>query len=211
MIYVINGTLIDRQAENSSYSLIIEVYGIGYQVKVNYNTYSHFNKLGQKISLYTYQYVKEDVLELYGFSNTQERNCFKLLISVSGIGPKVAMQILSSVDYRQFATDVSLGNEHSLVKVKGIGEKTAKRIILELKDKVGKTNINSNLSNLNLRQSRIEDSSLSANNNLNQSIDALTVLGYSDTEIKAIIPELLNIKENSVEEIIKIALKLLLK
>lgn len=119
--------------------IVIGAGGVGYQVLVPMSTYDQLNPVeGEKIDLRTYQHVRENLLVLYGFVTDEERDVFLLLIDrVSGIGPTIAMAVLSGMPVAQFKQVVVSGDAVAMSKVKGIGKKTAERIILELKDKVG--------------------------------------------------------------------------
>ena len=119
--------------------IVVGAGGVGYQVLVPVSTYDRLNPLeGDKIDLKTYQHVRENSLTLYGFANDEERDVFLLLIDrVSGIGPAIAMAVMSGLDVKMFKQAVVNGDAAGLSAVKGIGKKTAERIILELKDKVG--------------------------------------------------------------------------
>ena len=119
--------------------IVVGAGGVGYQVLVPVSTYDRLNPLeGEAIDLKTYQHVRENSLTLYGFANDEERDVFLLLIDrVSGIGPAIAMAVLSGLEVKMFKQAVVNGDAAGLSAVKGIGKKTAERIILELKDKVG--------------------------------------------------------------------------
>ena len=131
MIYSVRGKLIHTEAELA----VVECGGVGYACRTTFNT---LQKIAgeDEVSLFTYLSVREDAMELYGFAEREELKCFKLLLSVSGVGPKAALSILSGMNTQRFALCVATGDSKSLTQVKGIGAKTAQRIILELKDKL---------------------------------------------------------------------------
>ncbi|MCX6719182.1 MAG: Holliday junction branch migration protein RuvA [Candidatus Taylorbacteria bacterium] len=132
MISSLHGTI----AHIDSRYLIIEVNDVGYKVFVTANTL-HSLKVGAEIMIHTYLAVREDALDLYGFNDLQEKNLFELLISISGIGPKGALNILSAVSSDALINAIRSNSTAHLVKVSGIGRKTAEKIVLELKDKLG--------------------------------------------------------------------------
>ena len=132
MIAKLTGTISDIGARYA----VVEVGGIGYKVFVN-DTTLHLLKSGEKATFLTYLAVREDALDLYGFLSKKEKDFFELLIGVSGIGPKSALNILSLVSTDALLTAIQTGSVAHLVKVSGIGRKTAEKIVLELKDKLG--------------------------------------------------------------------------
>ncbi|MDY3363759.1 Holliday junction branch migration protein RuvA [Riemerella anatipestifer] len=131
MIYSLRGIV----QELSPTHLVIETGGIGYFVSVSVNTSKHFS-IGKESLIYTQQIIREDAHLLYGFSELKEKEMFNLLTSVNGVGPASAMIMLSSLELREIAQAILSGNSAVLQKVKGIGTKTAQRIIIDLKDKV---------------------------------------------------------------------------
>jgi Holliday junction DNA helicase RuvA len=116
--------------------LIVDVHGIGYRIFVPLTTFYELPETGQSISLNIYTHVKEDALHLFGFHTPEDQNIFQMLISVSGIGPKLALNILSGIPAREFIQAVTQGNLNRLVAIPGVGKKTAERMVLELKDKL---------------------------------------------------------------------------
>lgn len=134
MYYYISGELVHTEPNMA----VIDAGGVGYKLTVSSTALGKFaNKTG-KVKLYTYLSVREDALELYGFYSVEESSAFRMLISVSGVGPKAAMSILSTMSPEQFALAVTSGDAKALAKAPGVGAKTAARIILELKDKLAK-------------------------------------------------------------------------
>jgi Holliday junction DNA helicase RuvA len=148
--------------------IILEVNNIGYKVFVTADTL-HTMKIGADVSLFTYLAVRENALDLYGFSNEKERNFFELLISISGIGPKGAVNILSAVSSDTLVNAIQTGSTSHLVKVSGIGRKTAEKIVLELKDKLGAL--------------ASEDSSIGFSSDAD-ALEALKMLGYDTNEAR---------------------------
>lgn len=148
--------------------IILEVNNIGYKVFVTADTL-HTMKIGADVSLFTYLAVRENALDLYGFINERERNFFELLISISGIGPKGAVNILSAVSSETLVSAIQTGSTSHLVKVSGIGRKTAEKIVLELKDKLGAL--------------ASEDSSAGFSSDAD-ALEALKMLGYDANEAR---------------------------
>ena len=135
MFAYISGKLFQKEPT----SVIIDVNGIGYQINIPLSTYSALPATGQNAKLLTYYHVREDIQALYGFATPEEKELFLLLISVSGIGPKMAMTILSGTSPEQFRHRILDGDVESLTLIPGIGLKTARRIIIELGEKIGQT------------------------------------------------------------------------
>lgn len=135
MFYYVKGELVMTDPQ----SAVVDCGGVGYKLTVSMNTLSRLTELGKKVCLYTHFSVREDAVELFGFYDTEELYAFRLLISVSGVGPKAAIAILSLLSPAKFAVAVSTGDTKTLSKASGVGAKTAARIVLELKDKVSAT------------------------------------------------------------------------
>ncbi len=144
--------------------IILRAGNIGYKIFVNANLYSNL-AAGQETEIYTHQYVREDALDLYGFRNMEELEMFELLLSISGIGPKTALGVLATGSVADVRESIARGDSSLLTKVSGIGKKTAERVVLELREKVGKSEIGSGGK---------ETGSASGDE-----IDALMALGYS--------------------------------
>lgn len=184
--------------------IVIENNQIGYQINTSLNTISALPNEEKQVKIHTHLYVREDVYALYGFLTQDELKMFNLLISVSGIGPKVAIAVMSSLTPSKFTLAIVTGDITLLTKAQGIGKKTAERVILELKDKMKK-----DTENLNLNSGLEDLNSAHLSDNITQeAIEALIVLGYSkESAIKAIRQ---NSKENiEIEELIKMSLKTL--
>ena len=190
MITQIKGRLVEK----SPTELVIDCNGLGYLVNISLNTFSLLSD-SENISLYTHLQVKEDSHTLFGFYEKTERNLFSKLISVSGIGASTARTMLSSLNPEEIQRAILSENVSTIQSVKGIGLKTAQRVIIELRDKV--TAIN-------------EDSKISSNfvnSKREESLSALEVLGYSRKQTTKVVDKLIGDKsEISVEEIIKNAL-----
>ncbi len=177
----------------------VDVQGIGYRIFIAQSTRQKIS-IGALTSLFTYMYVREDALLLYGFYTQDEYDLFLQLMSISGIGPKVAMGILSSIDPQQFRLAISQKNIGVLTKLPGIGKKTAERVILELKDKIGLITEEDVIENQN------SGVSSPASNAIEEALQALLALGYNQNEILPILRKI-GKNEYSVEELIKLALR----
>jgi len=193
MITYLNGKLVEK---NPSY-LVIEVGGVGYFVHISLQTYSAIGS-NENCKIFTYLSIKEDSSTLFGFANKKERELFVQLISVSGVGTNTARMMLSSMSSQEIVNAIAQGNVDTLVTIKGIGSKTAQRIILDLKDKILKTSdINiDNIGGLN-------------NTMLNEALSALTVLGFDKKKAEKKIQTILikNPDITDVSTLIKITLK----
>lgn len=193
MIYSVNGKLIYKDDTVA----VVECAGVGYRCQTSLSTLNALPPIGSQVMLYTYLHVREDTMSLYGFLDMNELNCFKMLISVSGVGPKVGLAILSANSPEQVALCVTTGDSKSLTRAPGVGLKTAQRIVLELKDKIASTVENKNLPYL-------PDNFELSDDNISQAVSALVVLGYSQSEAAVAVSKL----DSSlpVEELIKKAL-----
>ena len=191
---------------------VIDASGVGYKLTVSDNTYSAVQKKigfgdAPTVRLYTYMAVREDGIELFGFENEMELSSFKLLISVSGVGPKAAMSILSLLTPEKFALAVCTEDKKTISKASGIGPKTAARIILELKDKLLKSVGDMDVS----ADTATELSTVSTNSGkLSEAQDALMVLGYTRSEAQNALKGI-DTSALELEDIIKAALKKLMK
>lgn len=184
MIYSLRGTIAVKEAGFA----VIECGGVGYGCRTSYNTLSALGAVGSEAVLYTYLYVREDVVELFGFATLRELSCFKLLISVSGVGPKAASTILSDVSPEQFAFLVASGDSKAFTKIKGIGAKTAQRIVLELKDKISSESASGSVSGgFTGISASVGDS---ASTSVSEALEALMVLGYSQSEVAPMLGKL---------------------
>ena len=193
MISYINGPITFK----SPTSIIVEAAGIGYLVHISLNTYALIEKL-EKVKILTHFHVKEDSHTLYGFAEEAERSLFVLLLSVSGIGPNTARILLSSMTAQEARVAIISEDVLAFKKVKGVGPKTAKRIILDLKDKVLKDSGDSPLS-LSTQSNTFREEALSA----------LVALGFAKIQVQKVLNKILSEQTNlaGVEELIKLALK----
>ncbi len=191
MITHIQGKLVEKNLTD----VVIDCNGVGYFLNISLHTYSQIPD-GDYLKLYTYLQVKEDSHSLFGFSSIAEREIFKLLISVSGVGPSIARTMLSSLTPKQVREGIAIGDAALIQSVKGIGAKTAARVILDLKDKV-------------LKIYDIDDLSTVKNNtHKDEALSALEVLGFARKQAERVVEKVVaNQPDADVEVIIKEALK----
>lgn len=195
MISHIRGKLVHK----SPTEIVIDVNGVGYQVNIPLSTFEKIDKLDGEVNILTYMHVREDAMILYGFATEAERDIFKMLISISGIGPKIAQGILSGINTNELREAVLMNNIEALTSISGVGRKTAERIVLELRNKLGK---------IEFEEQPTAPSSLQLKAR-SEAIIALMSLGFNRTNAEQVIRAVLNetkSKELSVEEMIKRAL-----
>lgn len=195
MYAYIKGTLEEKTKD----SIVIDAGGIGYRIFISEQSLSKLGELGETIKVYTHYHVREDNISLYGFLNNEELKMFELLLQVSGIGAKTAITMLSNITPSQFALAVISNDIKELVKIPGIGTKSAQRMILELKDKL-------KVENAIEEKSETKSEEISNVEAINEATQALQILGYNKAEIKRVF-EKIQLKNVSTEEIIKSALK----
>lgn len=182
---------------------VIDCGGVGYKLIISNVTFGSIaGKLGERVKLYTYLNVREDALELFGFATEEELNAYKLLTTVSGVGPKAAMAILSVLTPQKLAIAISKGDTKAISVAQGIGPKTAARIILELKDKLGAIDTSGDGEAVVLPT---KDKGI-----LSDALNALLVLGYTKGEASAVLRNI-NTDGKDLEAVIREALKGLLK
>jgi holliday junction DNA helicase RuvA len=198
MYYCLNGKIVEKTPAVA----ILDVNGIGYEVRISVNTFSALPDLGQSTKLLTHFVVREDAQLLYGFATEEERDLFRLLLSVSGIGPKMALTLLSGMTIPELKTAILDGSLAALSSITGIGRKTAERVIVELKDKLtrgaGKDSKDI-IHDMNVSDATVEDA-----------IQALVALGYTKMKAKEVTQKVLKDglgKKLSVEDMIRKALK----
>ena len=198
MYAYINGTLEEKTKE----SIVIDVGGIGYRIYLSEQSMSKLGDLGEIVKVYTHYHVREDNISLYGFLSNEELKMFELLIQVSGIGAKTAITMLSNITPSQFAIAIISNDIKTLTKIPGVGSKSAQRIVLELKDKL-KTE------DAIVKDQEIEERVIN-NENTDEAIQALQILGYNKGEITKALDKL-DLNGLSTEDIIKAALKKLVR
>ena len=183
--------------------VVVDNMGIGYKIFMGASAINSIGDIGEEVKIFTHYHVREDDISLYGFKTNEELRMFELLISVSGVGAKMALAMLSNIEPSSFALAVITNDIAKLVKIPGVGKKTAARIVLELKDKLKETEdvVENNIEPENelLKEEKVEEA-----------ISALQVLGYGRREIEKAF-EKINLKDLTLEDIIKEGLKYLAK
>jgi len=178
--------------------IILDVNDIGYEIFMPESEIISIKEKKEKLKIYTYLNVREDEMKLFGFLSQNNLDFFKKLTSVSGVGPKMALGIISNIDPSEMCVAIATENILALKQIPGIGPKMAQKIIFELKDKVQKEDLQ--------KASKSVGKTISKNKNIDEAITALEVLGYSKREIKEVVDKL-NITDEKVEDIIRIVLK----
>ncbi|NLW65936.1 MAG: Holliday junction branch migration protein RuvA [Clostridiales bacterium] len=182
---------------------VIECAGVGFEINTTANTISRLRS-GEKAKLYICENIREDVFDLYGFFDKSEKSCFEMLVSVSGVGPKAAISILSTSNPESLAMAIIGGDEKALTVAPGVGKKIAQRILLELKDKMCKETEGLVIGSVPLSRGE------SGSSKLSDAASALAVLGYSNAEIGLALKDI-DIENATLEQTIKLALKKMLK
>ena len=201
MYYYVSGSV----AHVEPYLAVIDCGGVGYACRTTAYTLSQIKK-GEKAKLFTYLSVREDAMDLYGFASQEELKLFQQLISVSGVGPKAALGILSSSSPANLAMNIITGNEKALTAAPGVGKRIAQRVILELKDKLAKGQT-VGASGENVAGPAV---TIIPQNKLSEASAALAVLGYSQAEINVAVKGI-DIDSLPLEQVIRLALKNMLK
>ncbi len=183
-------------------SIILDVHDVGYRILLSPASIAFLPQIGEEVQLYTYTSVREDAIWLYGFLSHEDLEIFKKCITVSGIGPKGGMSILSVMDADALRFAIISGDAKAISKAPGIGSKTAQRLILELKDKISveDTLVNREMNGVRMTASVNNDVSMEA-------VEALVALGYSSSEALKAVKSIENASEMDVEAVLKAALK----
>jgi Holliday junction DNA helicase RuvA len=197
MINSLRGILVRK----SPTEVVIDVQGVGYGLSIPLSTFEVLGDLNTPVSLFTFLHVREDALQLFGFASEEERQLFKVLISVSGIGPKMAQSILSGISGPELRNAILQGNFGVLTAIPGVGRKLAERLVLELRDKIGK---------MPAGPSSLSASAETQPANRTEALLALTSLGYNRVTAERAIAAAIKddgSAETSVEKLIKAALR----
>ncbi|MFC0561827.1 Holliday junction branch migration protein RuvA [Halalkalibacter alkalisediminis] len=200
MIEYISGKLVDIETQY----IVVDHHGLAYQIFCP-NPYTYQTNVGQDVLIYTYHYVREDLIRLFGFKSKEERALFEKLLNVSGIGPKGALAILATGQPEHVVQAIEEEDETYLVKFPGVGKKTARQIILDLKGK-----LDDFAPNLFKQETVALTLKSKENESLEEALEALRALGYVEKELKKVRPHLEE-EEMSIDGYIKKALKLMLK
>jgi len=196
MFYCLTGKIIMQDASG----VAIDCGGVGFRCSASANTLRQIGNTGERVTLFTHMAVKEDAIDLFGFISNEELVCFRQLISVSGVGPKAALAILSELTPDKLALCIATGDVKTITRAQGVGPKLAQRVVLELKDKLS-PDVSSSFAAADIQAAGAANASGSAA----QAVSALVILGYSQSEASLAVGRLdgaLN-----VEELIKQALK----
>lgn len=194
MYAYIKGTL----EEKSTDSIVVETAGIGYKIYVSEHTMAKLGEIGEKVKIYTHYHVREDNISLYGFMSNEELKMFELLLQVSGIGAKTAIAMLSNITPSKFALAIISNDLKTLTKIPGIGNKSAQRMVLELKDKLKTQTV--------IEDDEEETTPNDNSESINEAGQALQILGYNKSEISKVFDKF-DTHNLSTEDLIKEALK----
>lgn len=197
MFYSLTGKVVHMEPG----MVAVECGGVAFKCFTSMNTQKNMPRIGEVTTVYTHLNVREDALDLFGFATSSEMNCFKMLTTISGVGPKVALAILSEMTPEAVAMCAASGDSKSFTRANGVGPKLAQRIVLELKDKVKKMAVSSG----DLQISGADVNVVSASQNAEQAVQALCVLGYSQSEAAQAVSKLDSALPT--EELIRLALK----
>ena len=200
MYSYIKGTLVNKKEDQ----IVIDCNNIGYRIFVPLSVLDAIPEVGSLITIYTYLHVREDAMLLYGFLSDEDKEMFKLLINVSGIGPKGALSILSAMTPDELRFAIVSDDDKAITKANGIGKKIAQKLIIELRDKIDLSDV--------LTGSRDNDAAMAVNNSSlndsrNEAIEALISLGYSSTESFKAVSNVNIIESMNTEDVLKEALK----
>lgn len=185
------------------YYIVVEANGIGYQIALG-NPYRYSSQMNKEVKIYVHQVIREDAHLLYGFGSLEEKQLFLRLVSVSGIGPKSALAIMASDDHSGLIHAVESGDVTYLTKFPGVGKKTAQQMILDLKGKFGELSLETPF---NL----FDETALQDATALSEAMEALSALGYSEREVKRVEKQLKEVENQTTDEYLRQALKLMMK
>lgn len=195
MIYNISGTI----TYVGDQFLVVECSGIGFKCFSSLSTLKSVGRTGEKINLFTYLSVKEDALDLFGFATEEELSFFKLLITVSGVGPKAAVAVLSELEPSRLALAIASGDVKSITRANGVGKKTAERIVLELKDKVANVASSNDMQSVASAAAVVEESAAG------EAVAALVALGFNKSDAAVVVGAM--DKSLSADEMIRLGLR----
>ena len=195
MIVHLNGKLVEKDITR----VVVECGGVGYEASIPLSTFDRLPAEGADVKLYTYHDVREDAEALYGFATVAEREVFKLVTTVSGVGPKIALSVLSGLTTGDLQLAISQGDVKRLASIKGIGKKTAERIVVDLKDKINPIEALANSTAASQTQSNV----------LRDAMLALSALGFSEEMARAKVQKVLEADPSvqDTETVVKLALK----
>ncbi|MEE8426984.1 MAG: Holliday junction branch migration protein RuvA [Woeseiaceae bacterium] len=191
MIGSVRGKLTFKQAP----AIIIECQGVGYEIETPMSTFLDLPPIGAELSLFTHLLVREDAQILYGFATDSERLLFRTLLKISGVGAKMALGILSAMSVGDFQRCVAYEDTAMLVRIPGIGKKTSERLIIEMRDRIGKMPVAAGTTTITVEQGACSEA-----------VDALIALGYKPREVNKLVGSL-DVDGKSAEDIIRLALR----
>lgn len=195
MIGRIHGTIIEKQPPQ----LLVDVQGVGYEIAAPMSTFYQLPNLGEAVTLHTHMVVREDAQLLYGFASLSERGLFRTLIKINGVGPKLALTILSGMNTNEFIMCVQDNDAAALVRLPGVGKKTAERLIVELRDKLKNQDVDSSAS--------VDSVATPASNSpVADAVSALIALGYKAPDASKMV-RVVETKDCSTEDIIRMSLQ----
>ena len=190
------GSLKGKLAFKKTPLIIVECAGVGYEVQTPMSTFLELPPVGSEIFLHTHLLVREDAHAIYGFSTEDEKSLFRLLLKVSGVGAKMGLAILSGMGVSDFERCVRYDDTAMLIKIPGVGNKTAERLIIEMRDKIDESPA----------QAIMKKAGTLVTDTRGEAVDALVALGYKPAEVKRLLAKL-DIKDMSAEDIIRLALR----
>lgn len=196
MLYNLKGKLTVSAAD----FIVVECGGVGFKCFTTLNTVQNIGKTGDEVNVFTYLAVREDAMDLYGFASPAELDAFKLLISVSGIGPKAAMAILSELTPDRLAVCIAAGDTKAITAAQGVGKKTAERVVLELKDKMAGIAVSGEAKIAAAGVANLSDGSSAG-----EAVEALVALGFSQSDAAVVVGKM--DKSLTVDEMIRLGLK----
>ncbi len=194
MIGRLQGTILEKQPP----LLLIDVHGVGYELEASMSTFYHLPECGESIILHTHLVVREDAQLLYGFHTLSERQMFRNLIKISGVGPKLALTILSGMSAEDFSRCILESDSKALTRLPGVGKKTAERLVIELKDRLEKEDV--------FKLPGVATPAERQVNPVNDAVSALISLGYKAQQASQMIRDI-DIEDKSTEDIIRAALQ----
>ncbi len=196
MLYNLKGKLTVSAAD----FIVVECSGVGFKCFTTLNTVQNIGKTGDEVNVFTYLAVREDAMDLYGFASQAELDAFKLLISVSGIGPKAAVAILSELTPDRLAVCIAAGDTKAITAAQGVGKKTAERVVLELKDKMAGIAVSGEAKIAAAGVANLSDGSSAG-----EAVEALVALGFSQSDAAVVVGKM--DKSLTVDEMIRLGLK----
>jgi len=208
MIALLRGVLIYKQAPD----LVLDVNGVGYEMQASMTTFLELPELQQETTLFTHFVVREDAQTLYAFGTVAEREFFRALLRINGVGPKMALAIVSSMTLADFSAYIRTDNISALTKIPGVGKKTAERLIIEMRDRIDALApaLDAEPTEDNATGSAPRSDSLQQRDREEEAVNALLALGYKPTQASKMVASIAN-QADSTEDMIRLALKASLK